>query len=1421
MYIQQVSFLVHCSLSRVLILLIFSAQLVLTQTHIPPSSRHKEDRYPSSKKTSPIGCQSYSQPIQKNDESQGQTKVHDITSSANNILDLPVPPKVYPSNGATDIPLIPEFTMLTVNGADTYGLQISTDSNFSQLIVNFYQRFGFKTTANDTVYLAAAIRSPDSYKGNTTYYWRTRAYLFDGSDTSPWSSPFSYRTKPDGPAISSPNLLLPSYASTLSWINVPLVWDIVSNATHYQVQYSTDATFNGFTYWWTPGTQSSLYVGLKPDQTYYWRVVAYNDFSISQFSATYMFYTGNLAVLTEPTESFDDGSGIDNYDGYLDLSWLISPTDAQKIVLLFSSFRTEQDYDFVTIYDGPTTDSPVIGRYSGSAIPDSIVSSTGTMLVRFTSDAFVTDSGWVARYYSLGGDKLFPSLTLSTGSILTGNGLTLYAQHMTCGGIVKLTLSGPDAAISSTVLANTQGSVSTTLHIPIDAAEGTYVASALDISSSRSAPIKYLNVRRSQAVPAILWASSIADTIFSNQKFYLQWTDLMTLGAPYTTDGATRKYAYRIQLSSNDGLSWSQIKTIDGGGRVNDRITISTEVSIQNPGRYQLRIVDSLITSRTLISNKIHVVTPPSNALDLALAWDYSYPHFIINAPLGVTADGVSRLYLIASLSKSASQIQITLSDEFGNTDIRKLGKVMNATTTDQFSEEANNATSTSASQSTPINGNQYWFWYVAPDDFVGMNTSDQNASERTVWLTVNAFLTDGTNIVRRMPIKVVRPPLLFVHGLGGSSSTWSNFGYDYQGEKRFFLDDNRFLVKSAPSIINNAGFAVGSIWIKNRCIQLIRNMRELGYTSNQVMYVSHSMGGNYLRAFVADPSYSAATNYSKGYVNRAILLDCPNNGSPLADLLSARIIPFINQNVYACDLIKAWYLFDPSITVNRLSAAFLKFYGDWPNLDYISPTDAILDLRTISQGGHFFATTYVPTHLVAGDFFTGIQNWPEVPPELWSAIANGKDFLELIDRISDILVVIYPLAGAAAKKITDPALHTMVILDYALTAYSSASFFLDSDIMVSIQSQLAGLETNAANVSVFDKVIHWGDWTNSVTSRLDVGELVSNLFSINSNSDTFGFIPTNSTIAKILASQGSGTFPPVHFGVKTNGLRIVSLSDTTNLLVDSTLNIRFSLLDTAGLQYVKLFFQGRSYISYDRAFDQGFTIQVSGTYLNDQPLEILSVYRSGDSTYWSYDKRVMKVNTLSQVSNFYVRPKVIEIPIGQRYSPEYLAVYSTFLSKVPSSSSDLQITIQNPSVVSLNSGTNTFMGISKGESSAIIAYKGLKDTIFFVVGDSMVTTAVLHNGNIQMPTHFSLSQNYPNPFNPTTNISYDLPVSGRVALEIYDLLGRRVKTIVDEWQQAGAYTARVNMNGFASGVYFYRMKVQGYIAVRKMLLLK
>ena len=84
----------------------------------------------------------------------------------------------------------------------------------------------------------------------------------------------------------------------------------------------------------------------------------------------------------------------------------------------------------------------------------------------------------------------------------------------------------------------------------------------------------------------------------------------------------------------------------------------------------------------------------------------------------------------------------------------------------------------------------------------------------------------------------------------------------------------------------------------------------------------------------------------------------------------------------------------------------------------------------------------------------------------------------------------------------------------------------------------------------------------------------------------------------------------------------------------------------------------------------------------------------------------------------------------------------------------------------------------------------------------------------------FSLG-NYPNPFNPSTIISYELPKAGIVNIKVYDLLGREVATLVNEFKSEGKYTVEFNGSKLPSGVYVYRLQANGYTAVKKMQLIK
>ncbi|MFA6587587.1 MAG: FG-GAP-like repeat-containing protein [Patescibacteria group bacterium] len=89
------------------------------------------------------------------------------------------------------------------------------------------------------------------------------------------------------------------------------------------------------------------------------------------------------------------------------------------------------------------------------------------------------------------------------------------------------------------------------------------------------------------------------------------------------------------------------------------------------------------------------------------------------------------------------------------------------------------------------------------------------------------------------------------------------------------------------------------------------------------------------------------------------------------------------------------------------------------------------------------------------------------------------------------------------------------------------------------------------------------------------------------------------------------------------------------------------------------------------------------------------------------------------------------------------------------------------------------------------------------------------------LPLMFQLNQNYPNPFNPATVIAYTLPSATHVTLEVYNVLGQRVTTLVDEQQTAGEHTATWDANPYSSGVYFYRLRAGEATETKKMLLLK
>ena len=127
------------------------------------------------------------------------------------------------------------------------------------------------------------------------------------------------------------------------------------------------------------------------------------------------------------------------------------------------------------------------------------------------------------------------------------------------------------------------------------------------------------------------------------------------------------------------------------------------------------------------------------------------------------------------------------------------------------------------------------------------------------------------------------------------------------------------------------------------------------------------------------------------------------------------------------------------------------------------------------------------------------------------------------------------------------------------------------------------------------------------------------------------------------------------------------------------------------------------------------------------------------------------------------------------------------------------------------------------GPSSGV--YVGLAGMIVGTIAGSPISTVDAH----ELPEISALRQNYPNPFNPTTAISYQLLDNSFVKLEVFDMLGRQIATLVDGEVTGGYHTVTFDATRYPSGIYYYRLQVRamnggkggGFVETKKMILLK
>lgn len=154
-------------------------------------------------------------------------------------------------------------------------------------------------------------------------------------------------------------------------------------------------------------------------------------------------YCNGTVTKSDSTATINDGSSTSNYLDNADCKWLISNSSAKSITLTFKSFSTEKNYDYVYVYDGSSTTSTLLGKYSGTTLPSSLTSSGNSLLIHFKSDASVNSSGWEATY-----TMTFPTtstsacsgtttLTSATGTFSDGSGTADYTDNADCKWLIQ------------------------------------------------------------------------------------------------------------------------------------------------------------------------------------------------------------------------------------------------------------------------------------------------------------------------------------------------------------------------------------------------------------------------------------------------------------------------------------------------------------------------------------------------------------------------------------------------------------------------------------------------------------------------------------------------------------------------------------------------------------------------------------------------------------------------------------------------------------------------------------------------------------------------------------------------------------------------------------------------------------------------
>ncbi len=217
----------------------------------------------------------------------------------------------------------------------------------------------------------------------------------------------------------------------------------------------------------------------------------------------------------------------------------------------------------------------------------------------------------------------------------------------------------------------------------------------------------------------------------------------------------------------------------------------------------------------------------------------------------------------------------------------------------------------------------------------------------------------------------------------------------------------------------------------------------------------------------------------------------------------------------------------------------------------------------------------------------------------------------------------------------------------------------------------------------------------------------------------------------------------------------------------------------------------------------------------------LIKLFSSSDKTVYDISDSVFKISEALNLSINLISPNGGEVFVVDSTAEiswtseniEYVKIYYSINNGMV-----WQDLVSRPA----NQGKYKWHIPNKKSDSCKIKITALNNEEIFAISDScFVITDLVGITKNNLRSDFSLSQNYPNPFNPDTKIEYYIPVKEFVELSVYNVLGQKITTLVNDIKTAGLHTINFNAGNLSSGMYFYKITAGDFSSLRTMILLK